>query len=287
MTSIDLVFEDELFDRHYSAITNDAPFAHLPWPMLDRMIDGLRAPSLTFVIAEPGAGKSTMVDQLSTELARQKIPVLSFLLDEPPWRSVRRGIVRLSNGRISLSAFEAAHEDEMKEAIETYLGEVAPNLAIIAEPVSTIEIGSLAGKCERERPGKLVIVVDYTQLVRLPDESSRTDERLAVRSIVAGLKRVAEQHNAAIVAISSINRTSYADKGITLASLSESNALEYGADLVISLQVKGKGDARSENIAKSMRPVTVSVLKNRFGALGQVSMLFDTEHAQFVEAKDA
>lgn len=49
------------------------------------------------------------------------------------------------------------------------------------------------------------------------------------------------------------------------------------------LNLDGKGDERTDNLAKLIQPITLIVMKNRYGSAGMIPMQFDTAHAHFSE----
>jgi replicative DNA helicase len=171
----------------------------------------------------------------------------------------------------------------MNEVIRDYEAVIANNIAFIDKPVSPVDIAVLVGRVERELGVKPIVFLDYIQITPQSSERSFVDERSAVKETVAGLRRIVNGHNVPLFAISSINRSNYKKDSAGLDALAESSSLEYAADSVLFLSVKGKGDERLLNMKQQERPVTITMLKNRYGVTGSANLVFDTSFALFRE----
>lgn len=278
-------FESAMLDEHLRKALSDRPIAHLCLNGVDALVGGVR-PLLVIICGEPGAGKTTLAHQLADGLTRDGRPVLfySFEIAAPPL--VGKSLVRLSGGALSVATLgENAASDLARNAAERYRSEIAPRIAIIERPSDPVEIGALVGVCERETGMKPAVFVDYVQLLPSQADQTLADERLAIKASVAGLRRIVNSHEVPAFAISSINRTSYGKAVAGLDSLGGSSAVEYASDQIVYLAVDGKGEERRENLAKPQRPVTATLLKNRYGATGSVRLVFDAEHACFRESE--
>lgn len=126
-----------------------------------------------------------------------------------------------------------------------------------------------------------VVIVDYLQLLQ-PEDPSMSDKQVTDANVSA-LRQLARDLQSPVVAISSLNRSSYSGS-IKLDSFKESGAIEYGADVLLGLQPRNlasecstaKGEAEERKAAmratlemrgRTEREVELVVLKHRNGAV--------------------
>ena len=95
----------------------------------------------------------------------------------------------------------------------------------------------------------------------------RADVRVNTDANVKGLKRASRDYNIPIIAISSINRENYQNE-MKMSSFKESGGIEYGADVLLGLQLKGAGTSDFDVEAakgKDPREIELKIIKNRNG----------------------
>ena len=122
---------------------------------------------------------------------------------------------------------------------------------------------------------KPVLVVDYLQIMPAPEGDQKTDYQHHT-SNMRGLCEIAKRNRTPVLVVSSKNRSGR--DGRSLGSLSGSSDIEYGASVVMFLEVDG--DSPSE---LPKRPVTLHVRKNRFGAVGAVPLVFLASEGRYIE----
>ena len=138
-------------------------------------------------------------------------------------------------------------------------------------------------RIKHERGCKPVVFVDYIQAVPVPEGTGISDERLQIKATMAALRRCANSHDIAIFAASSVGREHYEKQTTGLKCLGGSSSVEYTSDGIMYLAIEGKGAERAHNYALEKRPVIVSAIKHRYGALGSIKLTFDPAHALFTE----
>ena len=77
--------------------------------------------------------------------------------------------------------------------------------------------------------------------------------------------------------------TSYDKPATGLSCLGGSSAVEYCSDSVAFLGIDGKGVERRTNMSRPIRPLKLTMLKNRYGTCDETTLLYDAEHATFAE----
>lgn len=267
-------------------LVDDKPIAHLSIRAFDVLIGGVKKGRLVLIPGEPGAGKTTLTNQIADDLASQGIPVLYFSYEIDPAQLIAKSLVRLGNG--SFAAEDIAECDSRPE-IQTALASSVERYKKFADNIyyysdtslTTMDISVEIARFEREHGTNPVVFVDYIQAVPAPEGVKTTDERLQIKATMAGLRHCANSHNVAIFAVSSISRDNYDKQTTGLKCLGGSSSLEYGSDSVVLLALEGEGKQRTANLSSSKRPIVISALKNRYGALGSARLTFDPARALF------
>lgn len=282
-------FEDALFGKHLEKALDDKPVAHFSLEALDELVSGVR-PRMTIIAGEPGTGKTSLLLQLADDIARQGMPVLFISLEIAPPQLIAKSLARMSGGELSVADINRAtvqadamdaQRESLSRAVRRYERFIAPHIAF-ATASNAVEIGAMVAECERMRKEKPVVFLDYVQA--LTSDVADADERLAIKGIVGSLRHTVNSHEVPLFAISSVNRTSYDKPATGLSCLGGSSAVEYCSDSVAFLGIDGKGLERRANMSRAMRPLKLTLLKNRYGGCGEVALMFDTEHATFTEA---
>lgn len=263
---------------------------------------GLPTGGLVTLGAVSSTGKTTLCLQVADHIAASGYPVLFVTVEQGRHELVAKSVSRLmrliptrngghyvaSSADIQSARAREAWGAPMRTAFVTactdYTNHIAPNLRIMEtdRQPTTADIRTAAQAMARQRGSAPVVFVDYLQL--LAPAGERMTERQAVDRNVMDLRHLARDLKTCVVAISSLNRSSYSE-GVTLESFKESGAIEYGSDVLLGLQPRGmaaevdgvkveeqRRKARSviEGFkGKSIREAEVKVLKNRAGAVTQ------------------
>lgn len=284
----EIAFEASLIDKDLSRIARDRPIAHFRTKIIDDLIGGVK-PRFMIACGMPGEGKSTLVHQLGDELAAQGVKTMYFTYEMSRQDLLEKSFSRMSEEALPVSDVpEAASlgSDAFKKAVAAYRSNVANNMAISTEHFTPRQISAAVKRLRRESHGdhKLAVIIDYLQIMEPDSGRGRGDDRAALKEIISALRTIVEKESVPIIAISAINRASYLRDRIDIGALAESASLEYAADTVLFLSTKGAKAERSRNLERRLRPMVLTVLKNRYGSLGSADLIFDTEFATFREA---
>lgn len=264
---------------------------------LDRALGGGLRPGLCVLGAVSSLGKTTLMLQVADALAASGAPVLFATIEQGTRELVRKSVSRIMrelNGEGGLNATAQEIGDRnarakwgkaMNEAFEAacsrYAAQVLPNTQFIEGdgPVSAASIRAVAEKMAEHHGTAPVVFIDYLQLLA-PVSDRDTDKQTADKNVTA-LRQLARDLRTPVLAVSSLNRSSYSG-AITLDAFKESGGIEYGADVALGLQPRGIADeaqrdkgASTANAERAMdeckrssdRECEIAVLKNRNGAL--------------------
>lgn len=247
------------------------------WPDLDRFITGLAPGRLVIVGARPAVGKSVMGTNLALQFAsvhKHAVLMASMEMDrtEVGQRLVaaaaKVNLTKLMNGNVPEREWENIrdHYDEIN----------ALPLTIDDRAHQTVtSIRTAARNIARERDDLALIVVDYLQLMQTGGGSgvNRAEE---VGHISRGLKVLARETGACVVAMAQVNRDSVksADGRPKMSDLRESGAIEADADQVILLHRPNKETPEIEAI----------VDKNRHGIEGTAILQMQGHYARIANA---
>lgn len=257
---------------------------------LDRKIGGGLYNGLYVIGAGSSIGKTTMVQQIADNIANNGKKVLFFSLEMGKKEMLSKTIVRelFKKGNSNIGAREflngnlqerdwinlATQSDSITKTLENIFYLEGNFGTTIEEIVNTSrEFKNIYGVSP-------VIIVDYLQVISPVDV--RIGDKQNVDKSIAELKRLSRDLETPVIAISSVNRQNYLSH-IDFSSFKESGSIEYGADVVLGLQLSaihsiladhGEGDKNiskkrieyNKAKAETPRKIEVVILKNRYGA---------------------
>lgn len=279
------------------AASIDTPCISTGFPGFDLMLDGGLYEGLYIMGAISSLGKTSLALQICDQIAAAGTDVLIFSLEmaraELMAKSISRHTFILSHeaypspkdadkanrnaktGRgitdgkryINYSREERQLINSAVTAYSQYAGRI-----FINEGVGDIGVEQIRETIERHirfTGRKPLVLVDYLQIVA-PYSERATDKQNTDKAVLE-LKRISRDFKTTVIAISSLNRMSYKD-AISMEAFKESGAIEYSADVLLGLQLKGAGkkdfDATAEK-KKNPRTIELVILKNRNGAVGE------------------
>ena len=246
---------------------------------LDKKINGVY-PGLYVLGAISSLGKTTYIHQLADQMASRGEKVIFFSLEQSKFELVAKGVSRQTflinpkEAKTSLSIMQNTDiADITIEAVRDYQ-EIANN-TIIVEGNFDMTVKTIRNYVEsyiKTTGNKPIVILDYLQILRPIND--RWTEKQQVDFNVSELKRISRDNDIPIFIICSFNRENYSTT-VDFTSFKESGAIEYGADVVMGLQLKVmedlKGDVNKKreeiNKAKAQTPREVNLigLKNRNG----------------------
>ena len=301
------------FDRFLSAIKTES---YRPIPtgisFFDRLLSGgPMKQNVYLILAAPGAGKTTLMQQIAEGIAENGHPVIYLNLEMSRDQMYAKGISRLTSGMqtpmTSLSVLQGYDWDEgqektVMEAAEKYRQNILPYMDYKPDTISA-DVSSLTAYLEEKGKNALksgaeapAVFLDYLHLVT---DNGAGDQKETIKKTMMMLKNYAVRYNTTAFAISAVSRDSMRDGTITMNSGRDSSNLEYSADCMMALDlyeimqgyISPSDKNRQAEVERLMglpqRNMMLKNLKNRFEAPSRkVQLLFDAEHNIFYGCHD-
>ncbi len=284
------------FEKKLTEIRNQ-PRILTGFPKFDTMLGNGLLPEIFILAGKTGTGKTGFALQIADHIAEAGHDVLYFPLEMSKFELISKSISRISylndpvnhvTARDVMFSIDDGYlterqSENLQISIRKYFSEIGPNLFIhdMAEPVSIDGITRIA-ESHIKRYGKpAMIIIDYLQL--LAPANYKFSDKQNVDDAMRGLKQINLTYGIPVLAISSLNRHSYAGKNsendVELTSLKESGSVEYTSNIVLGLNQTEVGEITKHII------VTVNVLKGRFIDSKNKSQkfIFHPECSYFIE----
>ena len=276
---------------------------------VDKMLGGGFEHGNLYVLASaPGMGKTTLALQMAANISANGNDVIYVSLIEDEITLTLKCVSRCSKEVCEADALttwqleEADREDcrahlsdgqlaTLKLAWERHAAQAA-RLKFIDRPTSIDELERIVDRHKRLTGNTPFVVVDYLQHLCPCDYQKGWSISDQCEENVMRLKTLALQHRLPLLVLSSISRSSYYVK-VSTESLNDAGGIEYAADVVLGLQPmeyssndKRAGKrAMAETMAKDVREMSLSCVKNRHGGLGEVALRYHAAYNFFEEMK--
>ena len=266
---------------------------------LDQELGGGLFSGLYIIGAISSLGKSAFALQIADKIAKAGHDVMFFALemsiDELISRSISREIfenigdapaekiARTARDilyEINYDSFTQESKDAIQKAVESYK---SYNEHLFIMDHTSCKISNIVKLIEKHcmiMNTSPVVIIDYLQLLETDNENS-SDKQNVDKSVIA-LKKISQEFNLPVIAISSLNRASY-NKDISFEAFKESGAIEYSGDLLLGLQFEEKKDVNEEK-QKNPRKIEAVILKHRNGPSGgKIKLNFYAPYNYFEE----
>lgn len=264
---------EELKKGNMKVIENQ--FTKSGFSNLDDMITGLKNGSLVILAARPAQGKSAMMLNIATNIAKTGLPVVIFSLE----MLANELTERIITAEAEINTYQInngiADWDKLKTSTEK-----VKQLPIFIQDttlknVSEIYSQVLKIKNKYKRIG--AVFLDYIQLI----DTGEDDATQSLTKISRALKLMAMDLDVPVVALSQLSRAveQRANKRPILSDLRQSGSLEQDADQVFFLYRDEyyNPDTDKKRIAEFI------IAKFRDGAVGTVEMYFDPFITKFTD----
>ena len=255
------------------------------WKNLDKELDGGLYEGLYVIPGATGTGKTAFALQMAYQIAKQAKDVLYISLEMGEEEIYERHISRISyqlygDTAQAKTVHSIIQEKKTVSAAKEQFEEVGLYLRTVCGvgSIDADDIRKIVEKYEYELDTLPVVFVDYLQILKAHDPHM-TDKQ-AVDYNVLKLKQLSRDFKIPVVALASMNRTSYSDV-ISMVSIKESGAIEYTSDVCIGLQMtemdkvadSSQKQGQKEKAVRQLkaqlkRDMQAVILKQRNGAIG-------------------
>ena len=235
---------------------------------LDKMTTGFQPGELTILAARPSMGKTSLALNIVENMALKEKKNVAFfsleMINDQLGMRLLSSVARINQQRVKVARL---NEDELGKL--SLAGETLRESGIYLDEQSGLDVNELrarARRLHRECVGGLhAIMIDYLQLMKLPDIANKAD---AIGVITVALKNLAKELHLPVICLSQLNRglEQRPNKRPVMSDLRDSGAIEQDADLILFIyrDVVYNADSMDKNIAE------VIVAKQRNGPIGTV-----------------
>lgn len=255
------------------------------WKSLDEVLEGGLYEGLYVIPGATGTGKTAFALQMAYQIALQEKDVLYISLEMGEEEIYERHISRISyrlygNTSQAKTVHSIIQEKKTVVAAKEQFEKVGLYLRTVCGvgSIDADDIRKIVEKYKYELDTLPVVFVDYLQILKAHDPHM-TDKQ-AVDYNVLRLKQLSRDYKIPIIALASMNRTSYSDV-ISMVSIKESGAIEYTSDVCIGLQMtemekvvdSSKKQGQKEKAVRQLktkikRDMQAVILKQRNGPIG-------------------
>jgi KaiC/GvpD/RAD55 family RecA-like ATPase len=279
---------------------------------LDEVTGGLSlSASIVTVAASPNVGKTTILVQSASEMAKQGIMVVYLSFDMRETDIVAKVISHISyelygedcytlNDILDKNILNDGSEKSIK--VLEKVAKTQRYLAVrdlIYDPEFDAYCNSISGMSELNRIQrifhlycsiykKVVFIVDSLQQVAPSQKGNSMD---SVDRQLREFKELSTVYDVPIILISTINRSSYSsNKDLDMTALKHSGSIEFDSDVVIILQPafikEGKEISMDDFRASDYRDITVKNIKSRTCGYKEVTATLFAPGCTFIECKE-
>lgn len=273
----------EAYDRRSKAkITGGVTGISYGLKELNRMTMGSQDSTLIILAARPGMGKTA----LAMHIARYcGVPVQFFSIEMSEAQLTQRLVITESEidgydykaGRLSeQQAIEVERARGRLEQIQLYIDDQTP--------ITITEMKARCMKFRRKHPDKMLIIVDYLQLVK-PDNEKGKNREQQIAEVSRGLKEISKVCNCPVIALAQLSRMVEqrgGSKKPQLSDLRESGQIEQDADVVLFIhrdEYYGVMQDATGNSTKGKAEIIIA--KHRDGSTGVVDVGFRDDITKF------
>ncbi|HSX37229.1 MAG TPA: replicative DNA helicase [Chlamydiales bacterium] len=247
---------------------------------LDRILNGFNPSNLMILAARPAMGKTALIISIAENICfRNNIPVAIFSLEMSATQLLHRMIcsqAEVESEKIQTGSLNGSEYQRIVGSVN----KMQKHLMIIDDQPG-LKITDLRARARRLREAYNIgfLVIDYLQLISGSGNNRSMESRqVEISEISRMLKNLARELNIPILCAAQLSRKVEERQGHRpmMSDLRESGSLEQDSDVVMFLMRRDYYDPYDKpGLAELM------IAKNRHGAIGNVTLAFRKEIAQF------
>ncbi|MDM8565996.1 replicative DNA helicase [Candidatus Halobeggiatoa sp. HSG11] len=238
----------------------------------DQQTSGMQRSDLVIIAGRPSMGKTAFAMNIAGHVAVQKhMPVAVFSMEMSNEQLAMRLISSIAEVNLQSVRTGQLNDDDWPKLTEAVSKLSEAPLFIDETPaLSPTELRARARRLSREQGQLSLIVIDYLQLMQVPDNNeSRANE---VSEISRSLKSLAKELNVPVLALSQLNRSleQRTDKRPKMSDLRESGSIEQDADLIVFIY---RDEVYNEE-SPDKGTAEIIIAKQRNGPIGTSRLTF-------------
>lgn len=229
--------------------------------MLDKVTGGgLPRKTISVLMANSGGGKSAVKCSIAADMLRNGVDVLYITMELSEERIAERIDANLMN--IPIGELKTMPEKMFRGKIDALKSKTTGKLVIKEYPTRAASVDNFNALLEELKTKKgfspSVVIVDYLQIVASSSvRGGNVNTYQEQKSISEELRGFAVKHNIVLLTSVQTNRSGYNVSDMDEASISDSIAIVFTADLIV-------GIIRPDDL-KEQNQVLFKQIKNRFG----------------------
>ena len=243
---------------------------------LDDLTSGFQPSELIILAARPSMGKTALSLNIALHNALQKNKVAFFSLEMSKEAVLMRLLSSLS--KINLSQIMSGQIEEGRWSELIAAAAQLSEADFYIDDTSPLSPYEIRAKCRRlkARQGLDLIIVDYLQLMQLPEKTETREREVSEMSRL--LKSFAKELQIPVITLSQLNRgvEARSNRRPILSDLRESGAIEQDADLIMMLY---REDYYEEGEGTGLADLIVN--KQRNGPTGVVELRWLPQYGSF------
>ncbi len=259
---------------------------------LDKLTNGFKPGELIILAARPSMGKTALslnmvLNNLNFSSDSLNSDIIIFSLEMSEQQIAQRIAMVYSpfNDPEKLTEKDTDNVARFLKKLED------KNIYINSSPtIDVFKIHSQLMEWQKSRPIKLV-VIDYLQLLQSTKRYRPETRNIEIGQWTRELKTIAQKLKLPILCISQLSRSveKREEKRPLLSDLRDSGSIEQDADVVMFLYRETYYTHRTKDASTAItepHEAEIIIAKNRNGAIGAISVMFNPKKTTFIEISD-